>query len=85
MSEPNIVEVSSSDDEETISTIDTGSSDCSSTLDSQCSICLGKIKNPSHPDTCLHAFCLRCLRRWADVSLLILIILYYIKNIFNRI
>ncbi|KAL4152860.1 hypothetical protein QTP88_000693 [Uroleucon formosanum] len=65
MSEPNIVEVSSSDDEEIISTINTGSSDCSSTLDLQCSICLGKIKNPSHPDECLHSFCLRCLRRWA--------------------
>lgn len=81
MSEPNIVEVSSSDDEEIISTINTGSSDCSSTLDLQCSICLGKIKNPSHPDECLHSFCLRCLRRWAAVSLFNFNNYYLIVNI----
>lgn len=34
----------------------------------QCSICLETITNKSHPDSCVHLFCLDCLRRWSYVS-----------------
>lgn len=61
----NVLE-SSSDDEETVSTVNTGRP---STPDSQCSICLDELTNPSHTDSCLHSFCFQCLQQWSNVSL----------------
>jgi len=66
MSEPNIVLETSTNDEETISTIN---AERSSTPASQCSICLDELTNLSHTDSCLHSFCFECLQRWSNVSL----------------
>jgi len=69
MSEPNIIEESSSDEELTIPTINTGPSIRPLSPESQCSICLDGLTNPSHTDSCLHSFCFECLQQWARVSL----------------
>eukprot|EP00102_Acyrthosiphon_pisum_P021543 XP_016658753.1 PREDICTED: uncharacterized protein LOC107883381 [Acyrthosiphon pisum] len=65
MSEPNITEESLSDEEETISTINTGPSVRSSSPESQCPICLDGFTNLSYTDSCLHSFCFECLLRWS--------------------
>jgi len=71
-----VVELSS-DDEETVSTLSTINNEIpnneptgrSSTPDLQCSICLDDFTNECHTNSCRHAFCYECLRRWSNVSL----------------
>ncbi|XP_001943770.2 E3 ubiquitin-protein ligase Topors-like [Acyrthosiphon pisum] len=65
-SKPNDVVESSSDDEETISTINTRPTESSSTPDSQCSICLDELTNPCNTNSCLHLFCFECLLLWSN-------------------
>ena len=36
--------------------------------DTNCSICLGKLKERSLTDLCLHEFCYSCLLQWSKVS-----------------
>uniref|UniRef100_A0A493TJC8 RING-type E3 ubiquitin transferase n=1 Tax=Anas platyrhynchos platyrhynchos TaxID=8840 RepID=A0A493TJC8_ANAPP len=31
----------------------------------RCPICLGTTRNTAYTYTCFHAFCFRCIRRWA--------------------
>lgn len=69
MSKSDIIKESSPDGEETISTINPGPSVSPSSPESQCSVCLDELTNPSHSDSCLHSFCFKCLRRWSRVSL----------------
>lgn len=33
-----------------------------------CSICLGKLKNTSFTDSCLHQFCFTCLLQWSKIK-----------------
>ena len=33
----------------------------------KCAICLGKCKNKSFTDSCLHQFCFKCLLEWSKV------------------
>jgi len=68
-SKPNNVVESSSDDEETMSTINTRPTERPSTPNSQCSICLDELTNPCITNSCLHLFCFECLQRWSNVSL----------------
>ncbi|CAI6374641.1 unnamed protein product [Macrosiphum euphorbiae] len=67
-SKPNDVVESSSDDEETMSTINTRLTERPSTSDSQCSICLDKLNNPCHTNSCLHLFCFECLQQWSNFA-----------------
>jgi len=68
-SKPNDVVESSSDDEKTMSTINTRPTERHSTTDSQCSICLDRLNNPCNTNSCLHLFCFECLQQWSNVSL----------------
>uniref|UniRef100_A0A8B9R1M4 RING-type E3 ubiquitin transferase n=1 Tax=Anas platyrhynchos TaxID=8839 RepID=A0A8B9R1M4_ANAPL len=34
----------------------------------RCPICLGTTRNTAYTYTCFHAFCFRCIRRWAATS-----------------
>ena len=33
-----------------------------------CPICLSNVKKPCVPDSCLHKFCFRCLKKWKKLK-----------------
>ena len=45
-----------------------------------CAICLGKSRNKSFTDSCLHQFCFTCLLEWSRVSSRSRQCHYYINN-----
>lgn len=41
-----------------------------------CAICLGRCRNKSFTDSCLHQFCFKCLVTWSKVSFMIYMFLF---------